>query len=903
MRLLMPKIVVAFIFFVLIGRLYQLQLVDAEAARYRYSTTSNTTRYVPIRPFRGEVYASDGRTLLAESSAIYTVAIRVSDLPAEGTFARARVFAELSQVLGITNTLTISPAIVLQNDKVLRDALKTKLSDVALDDFRRTRRMLPMQLPVPNDALFGVTQIIERHAPLARYVPRYNAPIVSDDAALLRDVDSALSDLSSALDITGTLVISPATQISQRPELRADLVQVFGETIVPTIDNIKVQDWLVGAIPPRDTVIALQLSQQFSRTLTLENPVETLVRTSDTPRYQTVTVLRDIPRSVAMVLKENASNLPGVVIEQDYRRRYPLSGEVQSLSHVLGYVGRVGSCELVRQNPARSWVVGLLDSIGHAVECGIIQKKVNRYELGIPRYLNDDRIGKSGIEASYEEQLRGQMGIEAVIVDSLGRPVRAPQVVQPTRDGDSVVLTIDIQLQKKVEQILRNWIRIAEQRRVNMPERFAYKRNYLPLQSGAAIVIEVKTGRILAMASWPSYDNNIWVDPMRSAELSALLNPPPAQRAENQRLAPLTNRVISGQYPPGSTLKQFDTIIALQDGVITANTKVRDPGMLVLQDQYVAERFYRFPNSIPRDNGWIDVTEALMRSSNVFFMSVTGGNKEGVVNLQPKEQTIPRGLQINRLAEGLTKFGFGELTGIRLYGEQPGRVPTPGWKQQALRAAWTTGDTYNAAIGQGNLEATPLQLAMAGAAIANSGTVYRPQIVRRIVAADGTIVQDVAPEVIRTLDFDQNYYQTSRIGMRRSVVEGANIAAREACSGLSIAGKTGTAEFGPELTVKNPNGAGTVIVRQSHSWFVGFAPYDDPQIEVVVLSEGSGDMNDGSSSIAVPAVTQIMQAYFGVTPPNPIPAGCQMDVPPLPADGATQAAPVDLLNRADQRAR
>ncbi|MFN5933103.1 MAG: penicillin-binding transpeptidase domain-containing protein, partial [Roseiflexaceae bacterium] len=139
------------------------------------------------------------------------------------------------------------------------------------------------------------------------------------------------------------------------------------------------------------------------------------------------------------------------------------------------------------------------------------------------------------------------------------------------------------------------------------------------------------------------YDNNIWVDPTRGTELAALLNPPPAQRAENQRLAPLTNRVISGQYPPGSTLKQFDTVIALHEGVIAANTKIRDPGMLVLKDQYVEDRFYRFPNSIPRDNGWIDVTEALMRSSNVFFMSVTGGNKEGVINLQPKEQTVPRG--------------------------------------------------------------------------------------------------------------------------------------------------------------------------------------------------------------------------------------------------------------------
>ena len=472
--------------------------------------------------------------------------------------------------------------------------------------------------------------------------------------------------------------------------------------------------------------------------------------------------------------------------------------------------------------------------------------------------------------------------------------------MQPTRDGDSLVLTVDITLQRKVEQILRNWINVAEKRRATMPDRFAYKRSYLPLQSGAAVIVEVKTGRVLAMASWPSYDNNIWVDPARSQELSALLNPPPAQRAENQRLAPLTNRVISGQYPPGSTLKQFDAVIALQNKVIAANTLIRDPGQLILKDQYVENRFYRFPNSIPRDNGWIDVTEALMRSSNVFFMSVTGGNREGMVNLQPNEQTIPQGLQITRLAEGLTTFGFGAATGIRLYGEQPGRVPTPGWKQQALRAAWTTGDTYNAAIGQGNVEATPLQLAMAGAAIANNGNVYRPQIVRAVVASDGTVLQDVQPELLRTLPFNPAYYETSRIGMRRAVVEGVDIAARKECAGLSIAGKTGTAEYGPELTVRNPNGAGMIIVRQSHSWFVGFAPYEDPQIEVVMLSEGSGDMYDGSSTIAVPAVTQMMQAYFGVTPPNPLPTGCQMDMPPLPTD-TTQTPVLSLLEKADHR--
>jgi penicillin-binding protein 2 len=172
--------------------------------------------------------------------------------------------------------------------------------------------------------------------------------------------------------------------------------------------------------------------------------------------------------------------------------------------------------------------------------------------------------------------------------------------------------------------------------------------------------------------------------------------------------------------------------------------------------------------------------------------------------------------------------------------------------------------------------------------------------VRAIIGSDGKIIQEVQPEVVRTLDFDPAHYEVSRQGMRRSVVEGANIAAREECSGILIAGKTGTAEFGPEITVKNPNGVGTVLVRQSHSWFLGFAPYDNPEIEVIFLSEGSGDMNDGSSTIAVPAATQIMQAYFGIKPPQPLPAQCQQGMPPLPTNSDEEI--VDPIKRADRRA-
>ncbi len=844
-RTLGLKVVVLLIFAVLIGRLYQLQLVDAEADRFRYRTEVRVTRYLPVRPLRGEIYAADGETLLAQTVPIYTAAIRPSDLPSDPA-ARARVFAHLGQALGITSTLTISPASALDRDPILRSDLLQGLGAATIAR-ARARSASPGDVP-------GVSQDTTSEGD-GQAAPALMAPALQSDDALRND----------ALRLSRGVAASSAS----------------------------VASWLDIDVPPSLTLGALRLATAYSDTVTLTSPIATQVELANIPGYQTLKIREDVPRDIALVLRENQASLPGVVIEQDYRRRYTLSSEIPSLSYVLGYIGRVNECELVRQNPARSWVIGLLDSIGHSIECGIIQKQVNPFELGLPRYLPEDRIGKFGVEASYEAELRGRLGMQEVVVDAYGRLVRPPEVVQVPQDGSNLVLTIDVPLQRQTEQILRNWIDESERRRQAMPDRFAYKRDYNPIRSGVAIVMEVKTGRILALVNWPAYDNNIW-DPSRAAELQELFFPQdPAKQKELARLSLQTNRAISGQYPPGSTLKQFDAAIALQKGVITADTKIRDPGKLLVEDQFVAGVVYQYVNASLRDNGMIDVREALKVSSNIFFMSIAGGNRENVVNLKPEEQTIDKGLGIGALAEGLGWFGLGEPTGIRLVAEEAGRVPTPAWKQQAMRAAWTTGDTYNAAIGQGNLEVTPLQLVAASAAIANGGELYRPQIVRAITDPSGNLMREIAPEPIRRIPVDPQYLQIVREGMRLSVTEGSNVAARDQCSGLSIAGKTGTAEFGPVITIPSPDGRGTREVRQSHAWFVGFAPYDDPQIEVLVLVEGAGDMNDGSATIAVPAVTQIMQAYFGVTPPDPLPRGCQQDMPRLPPPVITPP-PADL---------
>lgn len=869
-RLLVPKIITLLIFLALVTRLYQLQFTPTDSDELRFVGEIHTTRYLPVTPLRGEIFASDGRTLLAESMPIYTVAVRPADLPPPGSPERARVFAHLGQLLDLASTLTISPATVLDDDPFLRDDIRSGLGQVTLDS---------MQLRTAVGDSLSATLGPELYAAAATLVRLH------PDTVIMLPQDEPIAarvPIGQSANVTVTLVISPALALQEQPALREDVVRLLGQATLDTLEAPFAMTWLTMRVPPKYSPAALQLSWSYSTTVTLTSPIEQRVRNVNLPGYQTLAIKEGVSHEVALVVRENADSLPGVVIDQNFRRRYPLSDSVQSFSHILGYIGRVNECELVRRNPARSWTVGLLDSLGHAVECGLIRKEINPYQLGIPRYLANDRIGKEGIETSYEDVLRGQMGIEQVLVDAYGRPVRAPEMRQEARDGDNLILTIDAALQQQVEQILRNWIAEGERRRETQPDKFAYKRDYRPIQSGVAIVMEVKTGRILAMVSWPSYDDNIWVDPARVSELQELLSPPPDQVRELQMLAPLTNRAVFGQYPPGSTLKQFTALIALQDEVIKPDTKLRDPGRLIVEDQFVQGRFYTYVNSSSRDNGMIDVSDALKVSSNIFFMSIAGGNKAGVRNLKPEEQIIERGLNIDRLANGMELFGFGTRSGIGLAGESPGRVPTPAWKQQVMRSAWTTGDTYNAAIGQGNLEVTPLQLVAASAAVANGGYLYRPQIVRGIQDAETGLIREIPPELVRKIDINPEYFQVVHEGMRRSVTEGLNHAARDECSGLQMAGKTGTAEFGPEIEVPAPDGKGTILVRQSHSWFVGFAPYDDPQIQVLVLSEGTGDLNDGSATIAVPAVTQIMQAYFGVVPPSPLPRGCQQNLPPLP---------------------
>lgn len=752
---------------VMVGRLYQLQVVQSDSTRYGNNPDQAYSRALTLAPRRGEIFAADGKTLLAESVPIYNLAVVPGRLPdrAGEPQRRAEVLARLSQVIGLTSTLTLSPTQMLADSPALR---------------------------------IGLTGI---------------GPI-------------------------------PAV----RP----------GEPLTMTV-------------APASTLRALDLAGRYTGVLRLESPIEAMIDLENVRGYQTVVVKEGISPDLALAIRENSNYLPGVQVVEGFRRRYPLSGTTTSLSHLLGYIGRISECELVAENPTSSWLSSLVDMVGHAPVCGLIPKQQDPASIGLPPYQPDDRIGKDGLEAYYEAELRGRMGIQSLLVDALNRPLSAPETTRPVENGHNLVLTLDVGFQAETAKILQRWIDEGERRRLAAKE--PYKRDYAPIVAGSAVVIDPRDGRVLAMVSLPSYDNNVWVDPARGAELQALLAPSdPEALKELLRLAPLTDRAIAGLYPPGSTLKQFVGAAALQKGVIAPDTKLRDPGLLQLIQRDGS--LFELPNSVRnRDNGELTVADALRLSSNVFFASVAGGNDEAT-NLDDKALRVT-GLDIDGLVEGLEWFHLGRLTGVDIAGEAPGLVPTKTWKAQAKREVWTTGDTYNTAIGQGDMQVTPLQLAVAAGGVAMNGAVYRPHVVQRIVDGAGATVSEVQPELLSQAPVELRYFQAIHQGMRESVVNGLNVAARDECSGLSIAGKTGTAEFGPLL--ENPQGR---LVRQSHSWFVGYAPYDNPQVVVAVLLEGTGDLGDGSSTMAVPAVTQIMQAYFKTTPPAEAPRTC----PVLPTD-------------------
>lgn len=501
--------------------------------------------------------------------------------------------------------------------------------------------------------------------------------------------------------------------------------------------------------------------------------------------YIAIKAADNLTKEQALALDEVAAEMPGVSLAITPGRSYIGGAE---FSHILGYIGPQFAEDAAR-----------LDGQG--------------YEFNEP-------IGKDGLEARYESDLRGTVGYSAVEQDAYGRQIAALQSKDPV-PGNSLVLAIDAGLQRYTAELLEDTLPSSEWGTSNV---------------GAAVVMDPNTGEVLALVSIPTYDNNIWAESkIRSAELEALAN--------DSTTYALTNKALSSAAP-GSTFKIVTSSAGLEEGNINAGTSFYVGCNLEVKG--VNNEIYTYKDWRCH-NMTMDVRTALAWSSNVFMFLTAGGDLTATRGLG---KDIEESGAI--LATWARRFGYGKTTGIDLYGEDPGRIPDPGWKKRtyvgpgfnAGDSEWLLGDNYNTAIGQGDVLATPLQVARMTAAIANGGKLVTPHIVNEVISPEGKTVRTIEPE-FQDVGLSESTIRVIREGMLGSVAYGAGELAQ--IPNASVAGKTGTAEFYDQKSDR----------WTQHAWFTGFAPYDNPEVVVTVYF----DIGIGGTH-AAPVAGKILEYYF-----------------------------------------
>jgi penicillin-binding protein 2 len=491
-------------------------------------------------------------------------------------------------------------------------------------------------------------------------------------------------------------------------------------------------------------------------------------RVRATPQYAgyPVALKQGLDRQLLFYLLENKESFPGVSVERTYVRKYP---EGTLAAHVLGLVGQISPRQLK-------------------------QPKYRGLRPG-------DIIGQGGVEYSYDRFLRGAPGSQRIQVDALGRP-RGTLGNRPARAGDSLRLTLDSGLQEVGE--------------------FALRDRGLP---GAFVAMDVNSGAVLAMGSYPTYDPSFYTEPHTTAEYDAFGNQPGD---------PLVDRADQGGYPTGSTFKPITATAALEDGLIGPDTIFNDTGSLDIGGLVVH-------NAGGAANGPINMSTALQVSSDVYFFS-----------LGLHAEASGKGGQIQDWARA---YGLGQKPGIDLPNASAGLIPTPAWRNRVYRThdnpyvdrPWNQGDNVNLAVGQGDVMVTPLQLARAYAALANGGNLVRPHLGGRIVDVNGNTVERIKPPPTRHLRISDQTRNVIMDGLERAAMEpGGTSYSVMGGFPFPVAGKTGTAERGPG--------------REDQSWYSVVAPYRDPQIVVTVTVEHGGF---GVES-AAPIARSILERYFNL---------------------------------------
>jgi penicillin-binding protein 2 len=420
---------------------------------------------------------------------------------------------------------------------------------------------------------------------------------------------------------------------------------------------------------------------------------------------------------------------------------------------------------------------------------------VGEEDLQVNRQLSiDDEIGKDGLEGFYDSYLRGINGEEVTVRDAVGFP-RGEQKRRLAEPGKNMRTFIDAGLQEYFYERLKKGL------------------DTLGRTRGAGIAIDPRNGEVLALISFPGFD---------STNISKFLN---------SQDKPLFNRAISGLYTPGSTIKPLHAVAALAEGVVDPKTEIFSAGFIELPNPYFPEIPSRFLDW--RAHGWVNLRSAIARSSNVYFYEVGGGFGNQI------------GLGINRLKKWWQEFRLDSVTGIDLPGEAKGFLPDPDWKERKTGEPWRIGDTYNVSIGQGDLLITPLGLLNYISAVANGGKLYRPRVVESIIDASGQIVYYNKPEILGEIT-------PAAKGFLREVQEGMRDAVRMPYGTanilndlpISVAAKTGTSQ------VENN--------KRTNAFFVGYAPFEAPEIAILILIE---DSREGSLN-TVPIAKDVLMWYY-----------------------------------------
>ena len=479
-----------------------------------------------------------------------------------------------------------------------------------------------------------------------------------------------------------------------------------------------------------------------------------------------VRICKNIDRDKLAVVETNSLDLPGVVVDVVPVREY-IYGEM--MAHILGYVGNISRSELKRD-----------------VYSG---------------YRSNDMVGKYGVEKSLDRYLKGESGGEQMEVDAAGRRLNILGGVKPV-SGYNVVLNIDADLQEIC------W-------------------NAFQKKAGTAIVMDPRTGSVMAMINRPSFDPDLFNRGISGNRWKKLATNP---------LCPLQNRAVSGQYPPGSTYKMVVAAAALQEGLITENTEIFCNGTYQMGD-----RTFRCWKK--RGHGMVNLHRAIVESCDVYFYHL--GEMLGV----------------DKLAEYAEKFGFGYKTGILLPGEKRGLVPTKEWKMRRYGEPWQKGETTSLAIGQGFTLVTPLQLLRAYCAIANGGILYKPRLIKRIERMDGQIVAEFPPEKKRAIPVSRKNIDILRYALWGVVNEPHGTGWALKRKEKDVCGKTGTAQvIGMPQDEEKPDVEGVPYKHRDHALFVCFAPYKDPAIAILVIVEHGGH----GGSAAAPIARRIVDGYFNL---------------------------------------